>query len=170
MAKVKTWVWVVVGLLVAGIVCLIALAAAGLWFARTHIQVQQTTSSMVSKEFDDVQARFASQKPLIELDERGRFLRANTNRPSAGPRPEALHILAFSAKDDKVVRMSIPFWLLRLKGPGNRITLGARGEFNGGDFDLERMNITEEDLERYGPTLIVDHSGTNGDRVLVWSQ
>lgn len=170
MAKVKTWVWVVVGLVAAGIVCLIALAAAGLWFARTHIQVQQATSSMVANEFDEVRAKFGSQKPLIELDERGRFVRANTDRPSAGPRPESLHILAFSAKDDKVVRMSIPFWLLRLKGPGNRITLGGRGEFNGGDFDLGRMNITEEDLERYGPTLIVDHRGDNGDRVLVWSQ
>src|SRR5690242_7812565 len=104
MAKVKTWVWVVVGLLVAGIVCLIALAAAGLWFARTHIQVQQATSTMVSQEFDEVHARFGSQKPLIELDERGRFLRANTDRPPGSPRPEALHILAFSAKDDKVVR------------------------------------------------------------------
>lgn len=170
MAKVKTWVWVVIGIVAVGIVCLIALAAAGLWFARTHIQVQQATSSMAAKDFDEIHARFASQKPLLELDDRGRLVRANTDRPSAGPRPESLHILAFSAKDDKVVRMSIPFWLLRLKGPGNRITLGARGAFNGDDFDLARMNITEEDLERYGPTLIVDHSGSNGDRVLVWSQ
>ena len=170
MAKVKTWVWVVIGIVAAGFVCLIALAAAGLWFARTHIQVQQTTSSSIAKEFDDVHARFASQKPLIEVDDRGHFVRANTDRPAGSPKPESLHILAFSAKDDKVVRMSIPFWLLRLKGPGNRITLGGRADFNGSDFDLRRMNITEEDLERYGPTLIVDHSGANGDRVLVWSQ
>lgn len=170
MAKVKTWVWIVVGVVVAGVLCLIALAAAGLWFARTHIHVQQATSTSVAQEFDDVQARFASQKPLIELDDRGHFVRANTDRPAGSPRPDSLHILAFSAKDDKVVQMSIPFWLLRLKGPGTRIGLGSHVDFGSGDVDLKRMNITVQDLERYGPTLIVDHTSSNGDRVLIWSQ
>lgn len=170
MAKVKTWIWVVVGIVVVGILCLIALAAAGLWFAKTHIQVQQATTATISQEFDEVRARFASQKPLIELDDRGRFVRANTDRPAGSPRPDAMHVMVFSAKDDKVVRMSIPFWLLRLKGPGSRIALGGQIDLGNGDLDLKRMNITVEDLERYGPTLIIDHSTPRGDRVLVWSQ
>jgi hypothetical protein len=32
------------------------------------------------------------------------------------------------------------------------------------------MKLTVEDLERFGPTLIVDHKGRAGERVLVWSQ
>lgn len=165
MAKVKTWVWVVIGIVVVGIVCLIALAAAGLWFARTHIQIQQASASTIAKEFDDVRAHFATQQPLIELDEFGRVVRTNENRPAAGPRPEALHIMAFSPRDDKVVRMSIPFWLLRLKGPGGRIPLG-----NGPVFDVNSLSISVDDLERFGPTLIVDHVGRNSDHVLIWSQ
>jgi hypothetical protein len=39
-----------------------------------------------------------------------------------------------------------------------------------GDLDLEDMKLTVEDLERYGPTLILDHKERGGDRVLVWSQ
>jgi hypothetical protein len=32
------------------------------------------------------------------------------------------------------------------------------------------MRITVEDLERYGPILILDQKDTDGSRVLVWSQ
>jgi hypothetical protein len=37
-------------------------------------------------------------------------------------------------------------------------------------MDLEDLRLTVEDLERYGPTLIVDHKAPDGDRVLVWSK
>jgi hypothetical protein len=37
-------------------------------------------------------------------------------------------------------------------------------------MDLEDLKLTVEDLERFGPTLIVDHSSASGDHVLVWSQ
>jgi hypothetical protein len=32
------------------------------------------------------------------------------------------------------------------------------------------LKLTVEDLERFGPTLIVDHRSSSGERVLVWSQ
>jgi len=34
--KVKTWVWVVVGIVVCGILGVIAMAAAGLWFVNVR--------------------------------------------------------------------------------------------------------------------------------------
>ena len=51
-----------------------------------------------------------------------------------------------------------------------RLELGARAHFNGGQLELEDLKLTVEDLERFGPTLIVDHKSTGGERVLVWSQ
>ena len=62
------------------------------------------------------------------------------------------------------MRVNIPFWLLRMK------MRGATIDFNGNRMDLEDMKLTVEDLERFGPTLIVDHRSTSGERVLVWSQ
>ena len=41
---------------------------------------------------------------------------------------------------------------------------------NGKHMDLEDLRLTAEDLERFGPTLIVDHKSGSGERVLVWSQ
>ena len=56
-----------------------------------------------------------------------------------------------------------PFRLLRFQSRGSRV------DFNGGRLDLEDLKLTVDDLERFGPTLIVDHSRQRR-RVLVWSQ
>lgn len=164
MAKVKTWVWVVVGVFVIGILGLVAMAAAGLWFAKTHIDIRAESPAAVTSEFDEVRQRFASQKPLIELDDHGHFLRANKDRPSSDKRPDTLYVMAFDSEQGRVVRVNIPFWMLRLKMSGTRINIGR------GDLDLEDLNLTVEDLERFGPTLILDHKDRRGQRVLVWSQ
>jgi hypothetical protein len=162
--KVKTWVWVVVGLVVCGILCLVAMAAAGLWFAKTHINIRSASPVAVSEDFARIRLQFASQKPLIELDDRGHLTRTNTDRPAGTRRPESLNIMAFDPDDEKVVRMDIPFWLLRLKMQGTRFSVGHDA------IDLKELHLTVEDLERFGPTLIVDHKGRSGERVLVWSQ
>jgi hypothetical protein len=162
--KVKTWVWVVLGVVVLGILGVIAMAAAGLWFVKSHVDIRPTTTATASADFQTVRDRFASQKPLIELDDHGQFLHANTDRPAAPTPPQTLNIMAFDSKDERVVRMELPFWLLRLKMRGSRIDVG------GNNLDLAKLRLTVEDLERFGPTLILDHKDSDGSRVLVWSQ
>jgi hypothetical protein len=163
MAKVRTWIWIVAGLFVMGVMGLVAMAAAGFWFAKSHIDVRSTPAPVARSEFETIREKFPSQKPLIELDDNGDFLRANTDRPAGDHRPETLYVMAFNPRDHRVVRVSVPFWLLRFKTHG-RIMM------NGGDLDLEDLHLTVEDLERYGPTLILDHKAEDGARVLVWSQ
>lgn len=162
--KVKPWVWVVIGVVVFGILGVVAMAAAGLWFVKSHVDIRTTTTAAATEDFQSVRQRFATQKPLIELDEHGSFLRANVDRPAGTQRPQTLNVMAFDPRDEKVVRMELPFWLLRLKGGGGRFDIGRS------NVDLARMRITVEDLERYGPILILDQKDTDGSRVLVWSQ
>lgn len=164
--KVKTWVWVVVGVAVAGVLTLVAFAGVAAYYVSRHIQTTQTTVADAADEFDRVKATFAGQKPLIELDRRGHFLRANTDKvapPDVRP-PDELHLMAFNPSDGRLVRFRIPFWLLRMKA-GN-----ATIDFNGNRMDLEDLRLRVEDLERYGPSLIVDHKSGDGERVLVWSE
>ena len=165
-AKVKTWVWVLLGIVVVGILCVITVAGVGLYFFSQHVQTRAASPTNAAQEFDQIEARFTGQKPLIELDNRGHYLRANTDRnPPPNPKtPEALNVLAFDPGDGRIVKISIPFWLLRMKMRGTTI------DFNGRKMDLEDLKLTVEDLERFGPTLIVDHKQATGERVLVWSQ
>ena len=163
--KLKTWIWIVVGLLGLGVFCIVAMAGAGFYFFSQHFDTKVVSREGAGTEFEHVRAQFTGQKALIELDERGRFLRANSDRaaqPNA-KRPEQLYVLAFDPDDERIVKVTIPFWLLRFKP---RATV----DFNGGRLELEDLKLTVEDLERFGPTLIVDHKSARGERVLVWSQ
>jgi hypothetical protein len=72
--------------------------------------------------------------------------------------------MAFDPDDGRIIRVTLPFWLLRLKSRHASI------DFNGKRMDLEDLKLSVADLERYGPTLIIDQSSADGNRVLVWSQ
>jgi hypothetical protein len=161
--KVKTWVWVVIGIVVVAVLFVVAMAGAGIYFFSQNIQHSRATLTTAAAEFDSVRARFAGQKPLIELNARGDFLRANTDRPNGTARPETLYVLAFDPDDGGLVRVKVPFWLLRMKMRGTV-------NFSGTGMDLEDLKLTVEDLDRYGPTLVLDQKNDGGDRVLVWSQ
>ncbi len=99
----------------------------GYYFFTKHFDTKVTSPASASVEFEQVKAQFTGQKPLIELDERGRFLRANPDRPSRSDnrRPEQLYVLAFDPDDERIVKVTIPFWLLRLKAHGTRSTSTA---------------------------------------------
>ena len=43
-------------------------------------------------------------------------------------------------------------------------------DVGGNDVDLAKLRLTVEDLERFGPTLILDQKDSDGARVLIWSQ
>ncbi len=162
--RVKTWVWVVIAIVALGILGVIAMAAAGLWFVKSHVDIRPTTTAAATIDFQTIRERFANQPPLIELDDRGNFVHANLDRPAGSERPQTLNIMAFDPKNDRVIRMEIPFWLLRLKMRGTPIDVGNN------NIDLAKLRLTVEDLERFGPTLVLDHRHSDGARVLVWSQ
>jgi hypothetical protein len=162
--KVNTWVWVVLGIVIFGILGVVAMAAAGLWFVKSHVDIRPTTTTAATADFQGIRERYASQRPLIELDDRGNFLHANTDRPAGTTAPQTLNVMAFDSKDEKVVRMELPFWLLRLKMRGSRFDVG------GSNVDLAKLRLTVEDLEHFGPTLILDHRDLDGSRVLIWTQ
>ena len=162
--KIKTWVWVVVAIFAICVLGVVAIAGTGYYFFSKHFDTKVTSPANASLEFERTKAQFIGQKPLIELDEHGNFLHANTDRPAGTQRPQTLTILAFDSDDEKVVRVELPFWLLRLKGGGSRFDVG------GGNVDLAKLRLTVEDLEKFGPTLILDQKDSNGSRVLIWSQ
>jgi hypothetical protein len=75
-----------------------------------------------------------------------------------------VHVLAYDPDEGRLVRLSIPFWLLRLK------TGNASIDFNGRKMDLDDLRLSVDDLERFGPTLIAEHKTPEGSHVIVWSQ
>jgi hypothetical protein len=61
------------------------------------------------------------------------------------------------------VKISLPFWLLRM---GRRkIDVGKDA-----GFDLDRLNLDVNELERIGSMLVFEHRAPSGERVLIWTQ
>ena len=105
--KVKTWVWVVLGLIVACV-----RRRSSRWPAPASTSSPSTSRPRTrlagrrQREFDEIKARFSGQKPLIELDATARSSRRT---PTGQPTPTAacprqLYVLAFDPDDGRVVR------------------------------------------------------------------
>ena len=164
----RKWIWIAVGLLTAVLLACGGLVGTIAYFSLRHLNVQRASTESADGEFEQVRVRFAGKTPLIEIDE-DNWERPRVNEPveAAAPHPplQTLHVMVFNERDGKLVRLDLPFWVLRL-GSKRKSYVFSSNEFG----DLERLNITQEDLERFGPGLLVDHRGRRGERVLVWTE
>jgi hypothetical protein len=166
MATKKTWIWIIVVVFAVCVVGMLAVAGAGVYFVASHFDTRQASSSEAFQEFDRARAAFKEDKPLFELDprERPRLSRPLASMPTSATKPEYLWILAYDPdREGRIVKVNLPFWLLRFGK--NKINLDQ-----GRGFDLERLNIDVNELQRIGPTLLMDHRATSGERVLVWTK
>jgi hypothetical protein len=166
---IPRWAWAVVAVIALFVVGMIALAGAGVYFVTRQVQVREASPARAQSLFERSRERFKDSQPLIELDTDGEIVRTRLDDARAKVHPsaaslDALHVLAWDADNEKVVQLAIPFWLLRLKrGPIDVFsdTAGLR---------RANLRITVDELEGLGPSLLIDHRGRHGDRVLVWTQ
>jgi hypothetical protein len=113
--------------------------------------------------WEEVRGRFNHAPPILDVKEGETIV---TRRPpDLAPAPVAeMHVVAWDPDDHDLVQLTLPMWLLRLKsGPIDLTSHRLPGR-------ARRLNLTIEELERYGPSLLVDHTGRDGDRVLVWTE
>jgi hypothetical protein len=166
LAKVKTWVWIVIGLAAAFVLCIVALAGVSVYFFSQHVQTRTVNAAAAGREFEDARKVFSGQTPLLRLDNVDRPLieRRIEDLPASATKPTDMFILAWDPDKDHVVRVSLPFWLLRMGRRKMNFTTGDR------DFDLERLNLSLEQLERVGPVLVLDAVTPSGQRVLIWTK
>jgi hypothetical protein len=166
MASRKTWVWVVVALLGIGLLTLIVVAGAGIYFVTSHIKSEHTTSAEALQSFDRVKATLPNTQPLFELgeDERPRRLRPTDELPTAAAAPETLQLLAWDPESERLIRVSMPLWLIRF-GKG-RMRLANDHQ----SLELDRLELDAEELERIGPALLFDVRNHDGTRLLLWTR
>ena len=164
----RTWVSVLIASVI--IVGILALAAVGgtAYFFFHHINTQFTGRENAEQQFADARARFAGRQPLIEIRRGDEPIvhRELVEGASGRGKIESLRVLAYDPTARKLVRISIPFWLIRL-APGKHFSFLND---NGIDVDTDRVRLTSEDLERLGPSLILDERDRHGALVLVWTE
>jgi hypothetical protein len=73
--------------------------------------------------------------------------------------------MAFDRDDGQLVRVTVPFWLLRLAPEGK---LSSSSDALRGVKGAEHLTVQQ--LEALGPGLLVDHRDEDGSRVLIWTE
>lgn len=166
--RTKGCLWIGLGLAIAGGMVVVAvIAGAGYWayqsFSPSAEFVDQTKAD---QQFDEIRARFKDQTPLITAEPDGHNvrLRADGRAPFTGELT-ALNFAAYDPHARKLVRFTVPFWLVRL---------GNEGKISLGDGALDGVKgadkLTVKELEALGPGLLIDEQKPDGDRVLVWTE
>ena len=164
MSTRKTWVSVVIAAVI--IVGVLAVSAVGgtAYFIYRHVHTQFTPTENADKQFAEARARFAGQRPLIEIrkDDEPIVNRDMIPKTMPAAKLETLRVLAYDTR----ANVSIPMWLLRM-APSNKFSFMKD---NGIDFDSDRVHLTMEDVDRRGPGLLLDQADRRGSQVLVWTE
>jgi hypothetical protein len=167
--KIPTWVSVLIaGVIIVGMLA-VAVVGGAAFFIYRHVNTTVTEPQNAETEFAQARARFAGQKPLIEMrhDDEPILHRELVKGSGTTPeRIEALRVLVYDHHAGKLVRVSIPLWLLRMTPSKHFSFLNDSGI----QLDSDRVNLTLEDLERRGPGLILDQKDRRGSEVLVWTE
>jgi hypothetical protein len=160
--KARRWAPIVFGVTVFVVfVGISAIVVSVAWF-RDHLSIEAVSAASADSAFDDVRHRFGEKAPLLEM--RGSSV-ASRNPPPAGAGRTSLstlHVLAWDAREERLARFDIPFWFLRLKEGPIRFGTYASG------LDDLKISLTADEIERYGPGIIVDISREGRDRALLW--
>jgi hypothetical protein len=161
----KTWISIAIAIVIIVVILGVALVGTAFFVFRQHVNAQFVSSRTAEQEFRDARQRFSGQRPLIEV--------VPGDKPVIHQREgkeielQTLRALAFDPATGKLVRVSMPFWLLRM-APSRHFSFRSSGDF---DFDSERLNLTLDDVERAGPGLLLDtRDPRKGTLVLVWTE
>ena len=147
--------------LVAGAV--LGLATFGI-LAYRAVAIEQASAPEALRRFTEIRSRLGGTAPLLTLDVAGNVIR-RAQPPEVARRPiRRFRVLVYQTAEERLVTADVPFWFFKLKGTAAQYAVRGTG------LDLERLRITGAELERYEPSVIIDHVRPNGDRLLVWTE
>jgi hypothetical protein len=160
---VKTRTRVILSLVAIAVIGLVALMGTGAVIVLRNLRITRPAASTLDAQFDEVRRRFPARPPLIQIDDplRGR---AHVNHPpDAAPLQhlDRFEILAWQAEEEKLVQTRAPIWMMRFS------MLNLLSEFG---LAPGSLRLTVDDVQRYGPGIMIDFTSPKGDRVLVITQ
>lgn len=160
----RTWLWIVLAALGLCVIFVIAIAGVGLYFVSSHVSTRTSTTAEAFSAFDAARAPFKDLPPVYEVDDRERVkqVRKIAELPDGKTRAHQMQVLVWDADRERLVKVSVPFWVLRM---GHQ-----KIDIANSPFEIERMQLDVKELERVGPVLLLDLRARGGQRVLIWTQ
>ena len=113
--------------------------------------------SSVAGDWSD---RHGPRAPLIEIaDVRKADIRINRPTEPSATRVDTIHIINWKSETHELSRADVPLWLMRFS------TLSIASQLGIAPVNLR---LTVDDVERYGPGILVDYGSPGAFRMLMW--
>jgi hypothetical protein len=123
-------------------------------------------------EFERARRPFAGQRPLVDIRDGAVPVLSRPSDSSThvekGPVAHTLHTVVYESRSGRLVRINLPFRVVRLMHPNGFTYLGELTFLEDTEFDSDRVLLTLDDLERHAPTLVVDHRHLDSGQFLAW--
>ena len=145
-------------------VLMIAVVGLGAWFFASVFDAVPADAAAAERAVDGVRERFGGVTPVMEFRDREMVLLRE--RPQTPPAVDvrSVKVIAWDPEHERIVQLTLPMWALRMTDNPIRMSINA------GEIAHLDMALTAEDIARYGSTLLVDHAGSAGARVIAWTE
>ena len=158
------------GLLAVGIgaTVVVVVLIAGATFFFQHRRSEEASAQTAEAEFQRIRARFAGQRPLLDMNERQP--RANVGGPQPGAPLRSFHTIIFDTRGgERLVRITVSYRFARLFGRGAGFRwLGELTFLDDTEFDPEPIQLSLAQVEQHGPGLMVDYRHPSGGQFIAW--
>jgi len=154
--------WVKVSLVSVSLVVLgfIALAGTSAVYVMRHLDFRTANETAATQEFEAIRSRFGERPHLIEVVDAGKSdFRVRRPAQPDGRAISRLHVLTWTEEDGELFRTEVPVWLMRFSMINVASRLGVAPE---------RFRLTVQDLEQFGPGIVIDYRRPGVNRVLLW--
>jgi len=147
-----------------GVVILIA----GAVFYFQHHRSERVSAQTADAEFQRLRARFADQRPLLDMHERRPVTDVGGLQPAA-PLRSFKTIIFDTRGGERMVRITVPYRFARFFGRGRGFRwLGELTFLDDTEFDPEPIQLSLAQVERHGPGLMVDYRHPSGGQFIAW--
>jgi hypothetical protein len=152
---------------VAGVlVCLVTVAGAGIYFMSKRVHAERASPVEALSSFDQVTKAFETRQPLFELtsDHEPRLRIPLESLPTSATPATDLWVQAWNPEEQRLVRLSLPLWLLRFGDHKMRVFHGDGG------VSLRDLSLDADELARVGSAIVLDYRRPSGVRILLWTK
>ena len=154
-----TWAKVTISGIALAALGLAVLAGIGGYFVFRHMEKRAADQVEAGRAIDAAKAKFGVRPPLVEItDPRRGDIRINRTAEPATAQVSTVHIVSWQRETGELMRTQAPLWLMRFSTLNLASRLGLAPE---------KFRLTVNDIERYGPGVVVDYV-TPTTRVLIW--
>ena len=134
------------------------------WSAVTTVAPDEAAAA-----FAEARAQAGGGTPYVEISAEGSVSVHREQERDEAVELEALHMVAWEPHKNRMARIDFPYWFVRMKLNAT-INLGTMITALVGDWEHLDLRVSEDDLERRGPALVLDYTRTDGARVLLWTE